>query len=117
MSVTRPHPSLPGFSGSLLMPDDPGYDTAREGTGCRPALIALCRTLDDVSAVGRYAAHTRQRLVVVGHGDVRAESGVDGSIWCDVHAVVDTGATADEPGPQVPAMRTPVNQARRHEVR
>lgn len=122
MSVTRPHPFLPGFTGTLLVSGDPGYDEACQGTGCRPVLVARCRTLDDVSAVSRYAADTRQRLVVVGHGDVRPERGVDGSIWCDVSDVIDTGAEANEPREAVPvrrmpAMREPTGQSRRHEVR
>ena len=121
MSVTSPHPFLPGFAGQLLVPGDRGYSEAIAGTGCRPALIARCRTLDDVSAVSRYAAHTRQRLVVIGHGDVRPETGTEGSVWCDVSDVLDTGIEAEERRPDLaghlPQMRKPGGQARRHEVR
>ena len=121
VSVTSPRPSLPGFAGRLLVPGDRGYAEAVSGTGCRPALIARCRTLDDVTAVSRYVAHTRQRLVVIGHGDVRPERGTDGSVWCDVSAVIDTGAEANDARPllagHLPQMREPAGQARRHEVR
>jgi FAD/FMN-containing dehydrogenase len=54
-----PAPSLARFTGTLIGPDDDGYDAARkvqnEMIDRRPALIAVCHSIPDVAAALAYA--------------------------------------------------------------
>jgi FAD/FMN-containing dehydrogenase len=80
---------IPGFSGTLLRPGQPAYDDARRvfnGSVDRyPALIARCRTAEDVAAVVRHSVATRQLLTVYGGGHGVSGSAVaDGAICLDL---------------------------------
>jgi FAD/FMN-containing dehydrogenase len=61
MSLLLPSsaPSIPRFSGTLIGPDDDGYDAARrvynDMIDRRPALIAVCESIPDVAAALAYA--------------------------------------------------------------
>jgi FAD/FMN-containing dehydrogenase len=79
---------LPGFTGSIMRPEDPGYDDARRvfnGLVDRsPAVIARCASAGDVSMAVRYARLNDLPISVYGGGH-----GVTGS------AVVDDGICID----------------------
>jgi FAD/FMN-containing dehydrogenase len=70
-----PH-AIPGFTGQLIGPGDPGYDTHREVWNAmverRPALIARCQSPDDVAAAIRHAR----------------EAGLDIGVKCGGHNVL-----------------------------
>jgi FAD/FMN-containing dehydrogenase len=61
MSLLLPSsaPSIPRFTGTLIGPDDDGYDAGRrvynDMIDRRPALIAMCETVPDVAAALAYA--------------------------------------------------------------
>src|SRR4051812_742892 len=61
MSLLLPSsaPSIPRFNGTLIGPDDDGYETARrvhnQMIDKRPALIARCESVQDVAAALAYA--------------------------------------------------------------
>src|SRR3954469_15352221 len=61
MSLLLPSaaPSIPRFNGTLIGPDDNGYETARLVVNTmidkRPALIARCESVQDVAAALTYA--------------------------------------------------------------
>lgn len=80
--------TLDGFSGTVLRSDDDGYDEARAVFNGmidrRPALIARCRSVDDVVAVVGLARENDLPLSIYGGGH-----GVTGS------AVVDAGVRLD----------------------
>ena len=79
---------LDGFAGTILRPDDAGYDEARSVFNGmidrRPAVIARCSGVDDVIAVVALARENDLPLSVYGGGH-----GVTGS------AVVDAGVCLD----------------------
>src|SRR4051794_14696180 len=94
-------PTIPGFAGSTLRPGQPGYDDARRVFNGmfdeHPALIARCRSADDVSAVVRHAVATGHELTVYGGGhSVTGSAVADGAICIDLRgmkeALVDAGA-------------------------
>ncbi|MCU1591132.1 MAG: linked oxidase-like protein [Frankiales bacterium] len=84
-------PAIAGFSGTLLSASDAGYDDARHVfngmVDRRPALIARCRTADDVSAAVRHAVMAGLPVSVYGGGHA-----VTGA------AVVDSGLCIDMRG-------------------
>ena len=61
MSLLLPSaaPSIPRFNGTLIGPDDDGYEAARQVDNKmidkRPALIARCESVQDVAAALAYA--------------------------------------------------------------
>jgi len=97
MSVTRQDSTVAaldvaelaaGFEGTLLRPGEAGYDAARSlgyaAVDRHPAVIARCRTPQDVAAAIRFARRRQLRLAVKGGGH-----GPCG------HAVSDGGVTID----------------------
>src|SRR5438270_11667922 len=60
------------FTGTLIGPDDPGYDEARAVYNAmidrRPALIAVCTSAQDVAAVVGFARSRGAALAVRGGG-------------------------------------------------
>ena len=79
---------LPGFKGALMHPGDTGYDDARKvHNGMidrRPALIARCKTADDVVLAVNLARREGLPLSVYGGGH-----GVTGAAVCEAGVVVD----------------------------
>lgn len=103
-----------GFSGSLLRPGEAGFDEARTVWNAmidrRPALIARCRTTEDVRIAVRLARRHELLMSVRGGGHNIAGSAVcDGGLMIDLSpmrgvsvdgkartAVVEPGATLGE---------------------
>ncbi|MFD7921588.1 FAD-binding oxidoreductase [Streptomyces sp. NPDC059740] len=78
-----------GFTGLLLTPDDEGYHEARRvWNGMhdrRPALIARCRTAEDVSVMVRHAADLGLGATVRGGGhNVAGAAVADGTLMIDL---------------------------------
>src|SRR5262245_65409136 len=90
------------FRGELLLPESPGYDTARRiwngAIDRRPACIARCTGVADVVAAVRFARE-RDLLVSVRSGG----HGVGGHALCDGGLVIDLspmkGIRVDPPTP------------------
>jgi FAD/FMN-containing dehydrogenase len=77
------------FSGTLIAPDDPRYDDARELFNSmietRPALIAQCETPADVAAALAFAGDAGLEIAVrAGGHSVAGQSSVEGGIVIDV---------------------------------
>jgi hypothetical protein len=70
MSLLLPSsaPSIPRFNGTLIGPDDDGYDVARQVHNQmidrRPALIARCESVQDVAAALAYARREELEVAV-----------------------------------------------------
>jgi FAD/FMN-containing dehydrogenase len=95
--------------GELLRPGDPGYDDARSiwnGTVDRyPALIARCRTPDEVAAAVRLARTSGLEIAVRGGGhSIPGLSVCEGGLMIDLSAMkrvevdTDRGVVRAEPG-------------------
>src|SRR6476661_5494329 len=80
-----------GFAGAVIAPGDPGYDAARAiwngSIDARPALIAQCRTTDDIVAAVNLARGAGVPLAVRGGGH-----SVAGLSTCDDGIVIDLSA-------------------------
>jgi FAD/FMN-containing dehydrogenase len=78
------------FAGELIGPDHPGYDAARQvANGMidkRPALIARCKSAEDVQLALAYARERDLIVAVRGGGHSNA-----GHSCCDDGIVIDTG--------------------------
>src|SRR5690242_7050818 len=77
------------FLGSLLQPDDPGYDDARRvHNGLidkRPALIARCQGTADVADAVKFARAQGLEIAVRGGGhNVAGRSTIDGGLMIDL---------------------------------
>ena len=88
----------PAFSGTVLMPQDTGYDEARSiHNGLidkKPAIIARCRTVDDISAAVKFAAANGLEIAVRGGGhNVAGRCVTDGGVMIDLSLM--TGVTVD----------------------
>src|SRR5262245_6588249 len=72
MSLLLPSsaPSIPRFSGTLIGPDDEGYEEARQVHNQmidrRPALIARCQSVPDIVAALTYARVNELEIAVRG---------------------------------------------------
>jgi hypothetical protein len=70
MSLLLPSsaPAIPRFSGTLISPDDAGYDEARrvhnQMIDRRPALIARCESVPDIAAALAYARREGMEIAV-----------------------------------------------------
>src|SRR5918995_3172730 len=90
MSLLLPSsPAINRFTGTLIGPDDDGYDTARRvynGTIDRyPALIARCESVADVSAALAHAREHELEVAVRGGGHSAPGFGTsDGGIVIDL---------------------------------
>ena len=88
MSIDTNRYELSGFRGTVLYPDDEGYDDARSVFNAmidrRPALIARCSSADDVVAAVNLARREGLELTVYGGGH-----GVTGACVCDGGLCVD----------------------------
>jgi FAD/FMN-containing dehydrogenase len=82
---------IPGFLGSVIAPDDDGYDDARAvwnaNVDRRPRLIARCSGTADVSAAVRFARDCDLAIAVRGGGH-----NVAGTAVCDDGIVIDLSA-------------------------
>ena len=94
MSLLLPSsaPSIPRFSGTLLTPDDEGYDAAlRVHNGMidrRPALIAQCESVPDVAAALAYARAEGLEVAVRAGGHAAPGFGTtEGGIVIDLRAM------------------------------
>ena len=83
--------SLEGLSGSLLWPDDQGYDEVRRVYNGmidrRPAVIVQCRGTADVVAAVNAARRSGLEIAVRGGG-----YGVAGHCTCDAGMMIDLSA-------------------------
>ncbi|HLQ48128.1 MAG TPA: FAD-binding protein, partial [Candidatus Dormibacteraeota bacterium] len=79
---------LDRFQGTLIRPDDDGYDKARSlwnaAIDRRPALIARCTDADDAATALAYARENRLPIAVRGGGH-----NVSGSALVDDGVVID----------------------------
>jgi FAD/FMN-containing dehydrogenase len=83
---------IDGFAGTIWEPGDPGYDDARHVFNGmidrRPALIARCRSADDVSAALRHALSTGLPVTVYGGGhSVTGSAVLDGGLCIDLRGM------------------------------
>src|SRR5438132_5774060 len=90
-----------GFAGIALMPNDDHYDEARAiwngSIDKRPAVIARCRTTDDVVAAVNFARDTGLLLAVRGGGhSLPGLSTCDGGVLLDLSLMRDVVVDADE---------------------
>jgi FAD/FMN-containing dehydrogenase len=82
------------FAGEVVAPDDPSYDTARSvwngAIDRRPAVIARCKTADDVAAAIGLARENSMELSVRGGGHSFAGFAVaDDAVMIDLSAMRD----------------------------
>lgn len=92
---------LPGFAGTLIHPNDPGYDEARAVFNAmidrRPALIARCATAADVGAVIRLCTERGLPLTVYGGGhSVTGSAVADGAVCVDLRGMKGIAVDAEE---------------------
>jgi FAD/FMN-containing dehydrogenase len=85
---------LAGFSGELIGPENPGYDTARAVFNAmidkRPGVIARCTRPDDVARVVRFAREHELLLAVRGGGHNGGGLGIcDGGVVLDLSPMRD----------------------------
>jgi FAD/FMN-containing dehydrogenase len=83
---------VPGFTGTLMTPDHPAYDTARTVFNAmvdrRPALIARCNSTADVAAAVTYARAEGLEISVYGGGHgVTGSAVVDGGLCIDLRGL------------------------------
>src|SRR3954470_14033127 len=82
-------PAIARFSGTLITPDDDGYDEARRVhngmVDRRPALIALCESVPDVAAALAYARAEDMEIAVRAGGHAAPGFGTtDGGMLIDL---------------------------------
>src|SRR4051794_19018468 len=98
---------VPDFTGTVMTPDHPAYDTARAVFNAmidrRPAVIARCNNAADVAAAVRYARATQLEISVYGGGHgVTGSAVVEGGLCIDLRGIktidVDPAAMAVRAG-------------------
>src|SRR3954468_1402285 len=98
---------VPDFTGTVITPDHPAYDTARAVFNAmidrRPAVIARCNNAADVAAAVRYARATQLEISVYGGGHgVTGSAVVEGGLCIDLRGIktidVDPAAMAVRAG-------------------
>jgi hypothetical protein len=87
--MTTTNTTLAGFAGSLMRPDDHGYDDARRLWNAafdrRPAFIARCTSTADVASAIRFGtAHGLEIAVRGGGHSLAGHSVVDGGLMVDL---------------------------------
>jgi FAD/FMN-containing dehydrogenase len=93
MSLLLPSsPSIPRFSGTVIRPEDDGYDAARRVYNGmidrRPALIARCATVADIAAALAYARREGLEVAVRAGGHSTPGFGTsEGGIVIDLRAL------------------------------
>ena len=99
--MTRTHVSLQqNFAGIVLTQGDPGYDDAREIFNAmidrRPAVIAQCRTVEDVKAALAYGQREGLDIAVRSGGhSVAGASVIDGGLVVDLRLMNEVSVDAD----------------------
>src|SRR4051794_13577900 len=83
---------VPDFSGMLMTPDHPAYDTARTLFNAmidrRPAIIARCTSAADVAAAVKYARAEGLQISVYGGGHaVTGSAVVDDGMCIDLRGI------------------------------
>lgn len=91
--------SVDGFAGTLIHPEDDGYDEARAVFNGmidrRPAVIARCASVDDVVAVVGFARDRDLPLTVYGGGHgVTGSAVADGAVCLDLRGLRDVTVDA-----------------------
>jgi hypothetical protein len=76
-----------GPTGTIIYPDEPGWDEARAGwvvnADQQPAAVALVRSAADVSAVVASAARSRLKIIAQGTGHGAHQVGsLSRTVWC-----------------------------------
>jgi FAD/FMN-containing dehydrogenase len=92
--VTDVRPAIPDFSGQQLTPGDDGYDEGRRVFNAMidrsPALIATCRSAQDVAAAIAHARTSGLPISVFGGGhSVNGSAVVDGGLCVDLRGLRD----------------------------
>src|SRR3954454_12317774 len=77
------------FTGQILQPADPGYESARKGHNGlidkRPALIARCRGLADIADAIRMAHDQKLDVAIRGGGhNVAGRATIEGGVMIDL---------------------------------
>src|SRR3954468_21813530 len=91
--MTQAAPAVvPDFTGTVITPDHPAYDTARTVFNAmvdrRPAVIARCNKAADVAAAVRYARANQLEISVYGGGHgVTGSAVVDGGLCIDLRGI------------------------------
>lgn len=94
MAIDQATDAFSTFTGDLIRPGDPGFDSARAiwngSIACNPAFIARCHTTEDIATVVGIARETGLQIAVRSGGH-----SVAGLSTCDGGVVVDLSSMRD----------------------